>query len=53
MDDELDEFIRRHKLRVAADKARLEEPPYLEIKVQLGCSLLKHLTLHLSIKTLF
>uniref|UniRef100_A0A1A8FK59 Centrosome and spindle pole associated protein 1 n=1 Tax=Nothobranchius korthausae TaxID=1143690 RepID=A0A1A8FK59_9TELE len=34
MDDELDEFIRRHKVRVAADKARLEEPPYLEIKVR-------------------
>uniref|UniRef100_A0A1A7YJH4 Centrosome and spindle pole associated protein 1 n=1 Tax=Iconisemion striatum TaxID=60296 RepID=A0A1A7YJH4_9TELE len=34
MDDELDEFIRRHKARVAADKASLEDSTYLEIKVR-------------------
>lgn len=34
MDDELENFIRERKARVAEDKASLEQdPPYMEIKV--------------------
>lgn len=34
MDDELENFIRERKARVAEDKARLEQdPPYMEIMV--------------------
>uniref|UniRef100_A0A8C2X384 Uncharacterized protein n=1 Tax=Cyclopterus lumpus TaxID=8103 RepID=A0A8C2X384_CYCLU len=35
MDDELENFIRERKARMAEDKASLEyNPPYMEIKVQ-------------------
>lgn len=34
MDDELENFIRERKARVAEDKACLEQdPPYMEMKV--------------------
>lgn len=34
MDDELENFLRERKARVAEDKASLEQdPPYMEIKV--------------------
>lgn len=37
MDDELENFIRERKARVAEDKASLEQdPPYMEIKVCLN-----------------
>uniref|UniRef100_A0A665TDT9 Uncharacterized protein n=1 Tax=Echeneis naucrates TaxID=173247 RepID=A0A665TDT9_ECHNA len=37
MDDELENFIRERKARVAEDKANLEQdPPYMEIKVSLA-----------------
>lgn len=34
MDDELENFLRQRRARVAEDKARLEQdPPYMEVKV--------------------
>uniref|UniRef100_A0A3Q3JHF1 Uncharacterized protein n=1 Tax=Monopterus albus TaxID=43700 RepID=A0A3Q3JHF1_MONAL len=37
MDDELENFIKEHKARVAEDKVILEQdPPYMEIKVCLN-----------------
>ncbi|XP_026186465.1 centrosome and spindle pole-associated protein 1-like isoform X2 [Mastacembelus armatus] len=34
MDDELENFIKERKAKVAEDKACLQDPPYLEIKVK-------------------
>uniref|UniRef100_A0A3B5R9Z9 Centrosome and spindle pole associated protein 1a n=1 Tax=Xiphophorus maculatus TaxID=8083 RepID=A0A3B5R9Z9_XIPMA len=37
MDDELENFIRERKARVAEDKASLEkDPPYMEMRLPLG-----------------